>query len=126
MKKFSKNQFVTESKILISDFSELLGLYFVCEKIAKKIAPNEKAGDYKLYLSTLKAGIKELNLSIREYDINLIFNTGWDNKKKNKVSFRNIRNSVCHNCSISNRDFAVKHKEQYKIIMLNFINACCD
>lgn len=126
MKKLSKIQYISETKILTEEFSELLGLYFVCEKIAKKIAPNKKTEDYKLHLKALKAGIKKLNLSISEYEINLIFNTGWENKKKNQISFRNIRDSVCHNCSISNRDFAVKHKEQYKLAMQNFINRCCE
>ena len=119
--KFQKSNLVAESKVVTPEFGELFGMYFVCEKVAKSIAENKKNEDRSLHLATLKKGIKKLNLNVSEYDINLIFNKGWKNKAKNQMSFRNIRDSVCHNCSIANRDFAIKHKTQYAQAMQAFL-----
>lgn len=123
--KYSKSDLVYQKQILNNDFSELLGLYFVCEKLAKRIAPNENKGDLSLKIVTLKNSIKTLNLSINENVVNLIFNTNWNNKTKNQISFRFIRNKVCHECSVSNRDYAVKNKVLYMKSMSEFFDELC-
>lgn len=123
--RLNKRELVAQSQILTSEFSELLGLYFVCEKIAKKIAPNSNSTDFTLRLGSLVKALNEANIEINNYKLNLIFNTQWKNKTKEQVSFRYIRNKICHDCSISLRDYAVSHKEEYKEAMKHFIDECC-
>ena len=113
----TKNKLVEETQILTPEFSELLGMYFVCEKTAKHITKSKT-----LNIATINNSIKTLNLNIAKSDLDLIFNTGSAWKSKNQKSFRIIRNSVCHNCSITDRNFAVKNKTQYKQAMQAFLD----
>lgn len=121
MYKYDKANLISQTKILTPDMSELMGLYFVCEKVAKHITKKEVV-DGKIHLATVKKWIKFLGVSVNEYDVDLIFNTGWKTKKKK--AFRIIRNKVCHECSIAERDHAVKYFKLYKETMLRFLEAC--
>lgn len=114
----NNDNLIAQTKILTSQIADLLGIYFVCEKIAKRLTKAKK-GDLKL--NELKKVIKDKEIIIDESDINLIFNTSW--KIKGKKSFRHIRNYICHECSIAERDYAVEHAEEYLKVMNKFINS---
>ena len=121
MYKFDKANLITQTKILSPKMAELMGIYFVCEKVAKHLTRNE-VSDKRLYLQMVKKWIKANGIIVSEYDVDLIFNTSW--KLKGKKSFRNIRNKICHECSISERDYAVQYFKLYKETMLRFLDAC--
>ena len=95
MYKFDKANLITQTKILSPKMAELMGIYFVCEKVAKHLTRNE-VSDKRLYLQMVKKWIKANGIIVSEYDVDLIFNTSW--KLKGKKSFRNIRNKICHEC----------------------------
>lgn len=121
--KFDKADLVTQSKILKEDtFSTLLSLYFVCEKIARRIVDAEKKSD-KLNVSTLKVRMKGLGILVNEHEIDLIFKTALNTDKLR--SFRNIRNDVVHGCSIARRDYAIRYFINYLNAMQTFFNECC-
>lgn len=121
MYKYDKANLVTQTKILSPKMAELLGLYFVCEKVAKHLTKGEVTDD-RLHLSIVKKWIKSIGISISDFDVDLVFNTGW--KIIGRKSFRNIRNKICHECSIAERDYAVRHFKLYKETMDRFLNAC--
>lgn len=110
-----------QTKILTPEISDLLGVYFVCEKVAKKLIGSSKG---TILLTTLKQKIKIVGMNIDEYYLNLIFNTSWGNK--GKKSFRNIRNKICHECSISERNYAINQSTKYKTAMYAFLNSYID
>lgn len=121
MYKYDKANLITQTKILSPEMAELLGIYFVCEKVAKHLTRSEVA-DRKLYLQTVKKWIKIIGITVNEYDVDLIFNTTWN--KRDRKSFRNIRNKICHECSIAEKDYAVQYFKLYKETMLRFLKAC--
>lgn len=118
--KEEKSQLIIQSQILNQDFSQLLSLYFLCEKLGKKLTQNCDDSNKSLYLSNLKKCLIKEGLLVSDFDLNRIFLTSLD--KKDKKSFRVIRNKVCHSCSIHYRDFAIKHKNEYIKSMHVFLN----
>ena len=119
---------ILQKKILSTDFSELLGLYFVCEKLARFIMDKQSVGvEHKesINLKTLRKSLKGIGIPLDEYTLNLIFNTSWHSKNKGQYSFRSIRNRVCHGCSIKERDYAVRYYKPYQSAMEQFFEQCC-
>lgn len=72
MYKYNKADLVAQTKILSPKIAKLLGMYFVCEKVAKHLTKNE-VSDGKLYLQILKKWIKIMGISVNKNDLDLIF-----------------------------------------------------
>ena len=118
-----KGQYLKYTQILCPEFSELLGLYFVCEKLVRdmtNIADSKESID----LSSLKKVLKGKGITMCDHDLDLIFNSNWRKKNPNKYSFRNIRNNVCHRCSIADRNHALQFKREYLSAMTRFFDIC--
>ena len=118
-----KEQYLKQTQILCPEFSELLGLYFVCEKIARDMT-NIANSTNPLDLGRLKKVLKGKGVVMCDHDLDLIFNTSWKKKNPNKYSFRNIRNNVCHQCSIADRNHALQFKREYLSAMTRFFDIC--
>ena len=110
-KRKDRSNLSQESHILTCDISDLLSKYFFCEKLAKKLC-NCKEG---LNLNSLKFKIKEYEIDICDDNLDFLFKTSLDNSKTK--SFRKIRNG----CSLFYRDFAIAHKNEYEILLDEFI-----
>lgn len=118
-----KEEYMKQKQILSEEFSELLGFYFVCEKLVRdmtNITDSKKSID----LSRLKKVMQGNGIIMCDHDLDLLFNTNFKKKNPNKYSFRNIRNNVCHKCSFADRDHAVKFQKEYLGAMNNFFEAC--
>lgn len=123
-KKFHKepySELILETNILDEKFSKLLGKYFVCEKISKKLIGSDNKSDKSLHLGSLKSALREYSIKIPENILNTIFASKLDNK--NEKSFRVIRDKVCHSCSIKYRDFGNRYFDKYDEMMENFLNS---
>ena len=123
-KKFHKepySELILETNILDEKFSKLLGKYFVCEKISKKLISSDNKSDKSLHLGSLKRALIEYSIKIPENILNTIFASKLDNK--NEISFRVIRDKVCHSCSIKYRDFGNRYFDKYNDMMENFLNS---
>ena len=118
-----KEQYLKQTQILCSEFSELLGLYFACEKVARDMT-NIVDITKPLDLSCLKKVLKGKGIVMCDHDLDLIFNTSWKKKNPNQYSFRNIRNNVCHRCSIADRNHAIQYKKEYLSAMTRFFDIC--
>lgn len=120
-----KEQYLIQTRILSPEFSELLGLYFACEKLVRDMT-NITDNTKHLDLSRLKKVLKGKGIAMCDHDLDLIFNTSWKKKNPNQYSFRNIRNNVCHNCSMADRNHAIQFKKEYFSAMTTFFDMCCD
>ena len=69
--------------------AELMGIYFVCEKVAKHLTRNE-VSDKRLYLQMVKKWIKANGIIVSEYDVDLIF-IKQASKNRSIVSLYNLK-----------------------------------
>lgn len=117
----SSSDLILQMKILDTRFAELLGKYFLCEKLSRKLLNNENTSDKSLHLGSLKKKLKEYSVQIQENNLDILFASKLDNK--NEKSFRVIRDKVCHSCSIKYRDFGNKHFSKYNSVMDAFLDS---
>lgn len=104
-----------QMQILDSKFAELLGKYFLCEKLSRKLLDNENTSDKSLHLGSLKKKLREYSVDIKDIVLDDLFASKLD--KKDKKSFRVIRDKVCHSCSIKYRDFGNQYYSKYNLSM---------
>lgn len=115
-----KSDLILQMNNLTPEFSSLLGKYFLCEKLSKRLAPNKDSSDKTLKLQTLKASLKKNGLSFDDKKLDKIFLSSMDSKTSK--SFRVIRDNVCHSCSVSYKDYALKFYKEFDNLFDEYLN----